>query len=233
MDGSIAHPQQIADLEVGQGADRDFYIYILDDIIENVSVSAPALVPLFRSDQQLRLLGVLFAGAEEELAIGELAARASIAQATASREVARLEEHGLVVTRAIGRNRLVRPNWRLPWAPELRSILVQTVGVLGRLGEALRGVQGVDCAFVFGSWAARHQGEPGPFPNDVDVVVIGTAPLRAIRRECRMVGLDLRVDITPVVIDRQRWDSPKPEPFIAQLKEQPLVPIPLEVERDN
>ena len=31
---------------------------ILDDIIENVSTSAPALLPLFRSDQQLRLVNV-------------------------------------------------------------------------------------------------------------------------------------------------------------------------------
>lgn len=201
---------------------------ILDDIIEYVSETAPALAPLFRSDQQFRLLGVLFAGAGEELTIGELAERASVAQATASREVARLAQHGLVVTRLLGRNRLVSPNWSLPWAPELRSILMQTVGVVGRLGDALRGMDGVHEAFVFGSWAARLEGEPGPFPNDVDVVVIGAASLRAIRQACRQVDQDLRVDINPVVIDRANWDSDAPEPFLAHIKEQPLVQIPLE-----
>ena len=62
-----------------------------------MSTSAPALAPLFRSEQQLRLLSVLFTQADDELAIGELADRAGVAQATASREVARLAEHGLVV----------------------------------------------------------------------------------------------------------------------------------------
>lgn len=195
-------------------------------------MSAPALAPLFRSDQQLRILGVLFAGTGDELTIGAIAERARVAPATASREVARLEEHGLLVTRLLGRNRLVRPNWELPWAPELRSILLQTVGVLGRLGNALGGVKGVEVAFVYGSWARRFVGEPGHFPNDIDVVVIGEAPLRAVRAACRAVAEDLRVEVNPVVIDRERWGSPSPEPFVAQIREQPLAPIVLEVEGD-
>jgi len=56
-------------------------------MIEDMSESAPALAPLFRSDQQLRILAVLFAGEDAELAIGELAARAGVAQATASLDV--------------------------------------------------------------------------------------------------------------------------------------------------
>ena len=60
-----------------------------------MSRSAPALAPLFRSDQQMRILAVLFADADEALSIGEVARRADVAQATASREVARLAEHGL------------------------------------------------------------------------------------------------------------------------------------------
>lgn len=47
-------------------------IHILDDMIENVSQSAPSLIPLFRSVQQMRLLGILFGGPDTELAIGEL-----------------------------------------------------------------------------------------------------------------------------------------------------------------
>jgi hypothetical protein len=187
----------------------------------------PGLAPIFRSEQQLRILGVLFAGAEEELPIGELAHRAGVAQATASREGARLE-HGLVVTRALGRNTLVRANWNLPWAKELRSILVQTVGVLGSLADALTDLSGIEQAFVFGSWAARFSGEAGPPPRDVDVLVIGDASLRAVRQACRKVESEQRVEINPVVIDRDRWTASKPEPFVAQLRSQPLVAIPLE-----
>lgn len=193
-----------------------------------MSRPAPAIAPLFRSDQQLRILAALFAGSDDELTIGELAKRADVAQTTASREVARLAEHGLVTTRPLGRNTLVRANWALPWARELRSILMQTVGALGRLADALGSLRGVDEAYVFGSWAARYRGEPGPQPRDVDVLVIGDADLPAVRRACRAVQDDLTVEINPVVIDGHRWAKKKPEPFVAQIRSQPLVPIPLE-----
>jgi len=201
---------------------------ILDDMIESVSQSAPALAPLFRSEQQLRILAELFGGGATELAIGELANRAGVAQATASREVARLAQHGLVVTRALGRNTLVRANSELPWARELRSILVQTVGVLGRLAAALDGVEGVDEAFVFGSWAARYEGEPGPTPRDVDVLVVGRASVRSVRIACKALEQELRVEINPVVVERDRWIAKDPEPFLAELVSKPLVRIPLE-----
>lgn len=203
-------------------------ILTLDDIIESMSTSAPALAPLFRSDQQLRLLSVLFTQATGDLPIGELAERAGVAQATASREVARLAEHGLVVTHALGRNTLVAANWSLPWARDLRSILVQTVGVLGRLAEVLAHVHGIEEAFVFGSWAARYLGEAGPQPQDVDVLVVGDASLRSVRRACTQVESELRIDVNPVVVDRKRWTAKKPDPFIAQVRGQPLVPIPLQ-----
>lgn len=193
-----------------------------------MSRSAPALAPLFRSQQQLRILAALFADPGDEMSIGELSERAGVAQATASREVARLAEHGIVLTRSLGRNTLVSPNWGLPWAKDLRSILVQTVGVLGRLADALAGVMDVEEAFVFGSWAARYTGEPGPPPRDIDVLVVGEASLRSVRRACRHLERDLRVEVNPVVVTPAAWSSTKPEPFVAQLKSQALVPVPLE-----
>lgn len=197
-------------------------------MIENVSQSAPPLVPIFRSEQQLRILAVLFAGAVAALPIRELAERAEVAQATASREIARLAEHGLVVTSHVGRNTLVAANWNLPWARELRSILVQTVGVLGRLGEALSGVDEVDEALVFGSWAARYTGEIGPPPRDVDVLVVGNALLQAVRRACSEVERELAIDVNAVVIDHERWTASTPDQFVGQLRRHPVAAVLLE-----
>jgi DNA-binding transcriptional ArsR family regulator len=197
-------------------------------MIVNVSRSAPALIPLFRSKQQLRLLAELFGDGGEEVTIGDLAKRAGVAQATASREVARLAQHGLVVVRALGRNTLVSANWDLPWARELRSILVQTVGVLGRLSDALGELKGVDAAFVFGSWAARYEGEPGPPPRDVDVLVVGEASLRAVRQAIRELEGEMRVSVNPVVVSSDRWNATEPEPLVAEIHSRPLVPIRLD-----
>jgi DNA-binding transcriptional ArsR family regulator len=175
----------------------------------------------------MRILGVLFGEASEPLSVGELARRTGVAQSTASREIARLTENGLVETHAIGRTNLVSANWSLPWAPELRSMLTQTVGVLGRAADALDKIDGIDSAFIYGSWAARYRGEPGPPPRDVDILVVGKAPVRVIRAALRDLEGTLHLDVNPVVIEPARWNAKKPEPFVAQLRERPLVEVPL------
>lgn len=205
---------------------RPIHARILVGIIENVSESAPALLPIFRSDQQLRIIAELFIGTEGELSIRELADRAGVAPATASREVARLEQYGIVVTRAHGRNTLVRANWELSWANDLRSILSQTVGVLGRIAEVMARGASVEAAYIYGSWAARYLGEPGPPPRDVDVLIVGDVSLRSVQRSLQSVERDLGVDINPVVVEPFRWHAPNPEPFIEHVRNGPLVPIP-------
>jgi hypothetical protein len=80
---------------------------------------------------------------------------------------------------------------------------------------------------ISGSWAARYQGREGPFPRDVDVLVVGDASLRSVRRLCKKVQADLRIEVNPVIVDHHNWNNADPEPFIAQLKDQPLVPIPI------
>jgi DNA-binding transcriptional ArsR family regulator len=200
---------------------------LLDDIIEQMRTSAPALAPIFRSDEQMRILAQLYTGPDEELSITQLAIQAEVAIGTASREAARLAEHGLVRTRQIGRMRMVSANWSLPWARELRAILVQTVGVLGLLSAALGEVPKVDAAWVFGSWAARYEGEPGPFPRDIDVLVIGEPDRARLNRALRTVEKDLRVEVNPVVASRAEWDAATRSSFLGQVRARSRVPVPM------
>ena len=207
---------------------NDPHTRILDDIIHYVNAKAPALAPLFRSEQQMRILAALFAGSDTELSIGELATRAGVAQATVSREVARLAVHGLVVTRLVGRTKLVVANWGLSWASELRSILTQTVGVLGLLADALASVVGIDEAFVFGSWASRYVGEPGAAPRDVDVVVVGDVEYGDVRNACATVERELSIEVNAVAVEPARWRARK-DAFVRDVRSKPLVPVQLAV----
>jgi hypothetical protein len=50
-----------------------------------------------------------------------------------------------------------------PLLPLLRSRLQ---------AEELEGVEGIEKAYLFGSWAARYAGEAGRAPADLDVLVI-------------------------------------------------------------
>lgn len=200
--------------------------HTLDDTIDSVSEEAPALLPLFRSGQQMRLLGVLFTPDAEPMSIAQLAERAGVAQSTASREVRRLAEHGVVVDRHVGRTRLVSANRALPWAPDLQAMLTKTVGVPAMVSTALAGLAGVEEAVVYGSWAARYEGKAGPPPADIDVLVIGDASLRAVRAAMRTLESKIGTDVNPVVVSRQQWGDAK-DAFMATVRGGPMVRVPL------
>src|SRR6266508_2935761 len=97
-----------------------------------------------------------------------------------------------------------------------------------RLTDALAAVPGVERAFIHGSWAARYQGEPGPVPNDVDVLVIGTVDPDDLDEVARHAQRRLG---RPVNIRRVRpasWRRPDPgDPFLGSVRERPLVELHL------
>lgn len=121
----------------------------------------------------------------------------------------------------------MHPNWALPWARDLRSILVQTVGILGRLAHILQTARDIDEAHIFGPWAARYVGEPGPSSHDIDVLIMGDAAPALRPGACTEVDRDLAVEINPVVIAYEHWTAKKPESFVAQIKSEPQARIPL------
>jgi DNA-binding transcriptional ArsR family regulator len=194
--------------------------------MRDMQSSAPALAPLFRSQHQLRLLGELFLGPGDPMTLRDLADRLDMHQSTVSREVARLARHGHVVVETQGRNRLVHANRELPWYRELRSLLAQTVGPPALLTDALAEVSGIDQAFIFGSWARRFKGEPGPFPRDLDVVVVGDADADAVHRACLDVERQLHVDVNPLTVSAPEWKRPPAGSILAQVKRSTRVPIP-------
>lgn len=165
--------------------------------------------PLFRSDQQLTLLCFLFVLMPGgHMTMTQLAAATDTSASTVSREVARLETAGIVVVETIGRAKLVGANWASPIARPLHMMLSQMCGPLREL-VALYGVPGVVSLFVFGSWAERYVGIPGPYPNDVDVLIIGdNVDQLSIQMACH----ERRVNFTssPEVLFSIsiRWSSP-------------------------
>lgn len=197
-------------------------------MIHLMQAIASAIAPLFRSRHQLVLLGELFIAAQAPLTIGQLAERTGISQATVSRQVSRLRRHGIVTVRALGRNRLVEANRVLPWYRELRNLLVQTIGPPALLASALARCEGISEAYVFGSWADRYHGRPGPLPNDIDLLVVGDPDAGAVYRACREVEAALRVDVNPVLVTPAEWAATNgPSGFLSEVRRRPLLKVPL------
>jgi DNA-binding transcriptional ArsR family regulator len=160
------------------------------------------LLPIFRSATQYRLVGELFTNPGREVPVGELAALVDASHATVSREVTRLERAGLVATRQRGRQRLVAAA-DSPVLRPLRDLMSIVYGVPAVIRDEFAQLGGR--AEIFGSWAARWFGEPGPIPNDVDVLVVGdvdpTDAWDAAARATRRLGIEVNV----VVRTPEEW----------------------------
>jgi predicted nucleotidyltransferase len=192
-----------------------------------VSRSAPGLLPIFRSDSQLRLLGQLFLHPDLEQTIAELEAATAIPQQTVSREVDRLVRAGLLDDRRQGRMHFVRPNPANPYFPELSGLLLKALGPRSVLAERLEGLEGVDEAYLFGSWARRYEGEPGAPPGDIDVVIIGEPDVDEVYEACREAGAVLGQEVNPVILTQQEWRGRR-SGFVREIRSGPLVTIGIE-----
>jgi predicted nucleotidyltransferase len=74
----------------------------------------------------------------------------------------------------VGGTRLVRANTASPYYSGLAEVLTRAFGVPAVLAEALSPLTGIAAAYIYGSWAARHEGQTGQRPvGDIDVLILG------------------------------------------------------------
>jgi predicted nucleotidyltransferase len=139
-----------------------------------------------------------------------------------------LVESGLIVEQRRGNLRLLRAETDGALARPLTELLTLTYGPIAVLGELLGAVNGVDEAYVFGSWAARYEGEPGPPPRDVDVLVVGGADEDEVFSAARAAQSRLGREVNVHQVPARAWHGATDDPFLLSLRARPLVPIDLE-----
>lgn len=129
---------------------------------------------MLRSQQQGEILALLLSDPDLELSLTEIAERTRTPHPSVYREIQRAEQAGLVTTRKVGNTRLARANTDSPYYHGLAEVLTRAFGVPAVIAEALGPLTGITEAYVYGSWAARHEGRTGPRPvGDIDVLILG------------------------------------------------------------
>jgi DNA-binding transcriptional ArsR family regulator len=186
---------------------------------------APSLLPIFRSQQQAEILTLLLGEPAVEYTLADLVERTDAPYASVHREVERAETAGLTTSRLVGRTRLVRANISSPYFSGLSEVLIRAFGVPWVLGAALAEVEGIDEAYIYGSWAARFAGEDGDRPvGDVDLLVLGKPDrdrlYNAISEAERRLGRPVQVTIRA-----GDWLTTGSGSFYGTVVTRPMVPI--------
>ena len=131
---------------------------------------AETLETLLGSSLRTRLLGWLFMHADERYFVREIASRIHADSTNVSRELARLEDAGILVSNTRGNHKYYQANAGSPIFNELKSIVRKTAGVADVIRQSLEAGAGkIRVAFIFGS-IARSTDDRN---SDIDVMVIG------------------------------------------------------------
>ena len=187
-----------------------------------VKILPSVLTPFARSDSVGAILAEVFLHAGE-FTRAELSRRTGVLPAVVHEEVSRLVDAAVLTDRREGNNRLVRANESHPLFVPMSEIIAASYGPVPVLRELLSRVPHIREAFIYGSWAARRSGQPGRFPRDVDVMVIGDLSvddLVAIQAEARdLLGMEVNIHRTTW----SDWQNRAGNPFLAEVASRPAV----------
>lgn len=129
-----------------------------------------AVIPPLRQ----HILAATLLQPDREWYVTDLAARLGRPPSSLQRDLARLTDTGILLRRREGNRVYVRGNPESPLYPELRQILVKTIGLVDVLIQALAPfAAAIRCAFVHVSVARAAEGAD----SDVDLIVIGEVGL--------------------------------------------------------
>jgi len=184
------------------------------------------LLPIFRSDGQRRLLARLYLAPERAVPLADLARELGIDRGGVKREADRLERAGLVRSERVGRQRILRANADSPYFQELYGLLVKAFGPETAVATELEQIEGIEEAYLYGSWAARYHGEAGLDPADIDVIAVGRPSRLAIAGAERRLTDQLKREVNATIVTPEEWRAAK-SGFLKQVQKSPLVRVQL------
>lgn len=170
---------------------------------------------LFKSKARKALFKLYFTNPDSEFYLRELERMLSIPVSMIRKELLRLEKENVFVSYKKGNLTYYKVNKSYPLFSELKSIVFKTIGVQGLLEEALRKIEGIETAFIYGSYAKASE-KAG---SDIDLCIIGN--INEDMLVCKINELEkvLKREINYIMYTSKEFAEKKrkKDPFITEL----------------
>ena len=182
------------------------------------------LQQLFGSRLRARVIGWLFTHTDERFYVRQLTDLLGEDSTNLSRELARLESMGILVSEKDGREKYYRANADSAVFDELQSLAVKTTGMLDVLREALASHRSqIDVAVVFGSIA------DGTYTakSDVDLLVVGDVDPLDLHAAVSQAEQKLRRSVNYTILSPEEFAKRQSEQegFIANVLAGPKIAV--------
>lgn len=163
-----------------------------------MSTLAEALFPKTRQ----RVLALLYGNTNKSFYINEILRSTGMGVATIKRELDRLQEAGILRLIKIGNQHHYQAEPQCPIFPDLKALVIKTLGIVPALANALQPLKGnITVAFVFGSVARGTE----TANSDIDLMIVGKVRLEEVVDFTHPVEQDLGRPINPRIYTPEEW----------------------------
>ena len=178
------------------------------------------LQKLFTSKTRVKLLTLFIMNPEREMYIREIARSTRENINAIRRELANLEEIGLLKSERKGNLKYYVANEKMPIYNELASIILKTEGVAKELKESLIEI-GVETVFIYGSFASGE----ATVNSDIDIFIIGEVDEDKLIIKIREIEKTLSREINYVLFTAKEFERriKSKDPFVLNVLKEPKV----------
>lgn len=162
----------------------------------------------FTTRLRRKLLAFTFSHANENFYVRELAALIQEDAGNLSRELRKLEAEGLFKSHVRGNAKFYVLNPQYPLFEEFKKVVFKTTGVAGSLKGLIDGYPGINCAFLYGSYAREQENAA----SDVDLVVVGRFPRDKFTRRIRDLESKIQREINFTVYTEEEFGKERENP---------------------
>jgi len=161
------------------------------------------LEKIFGSRIRAKILGWLFTHPGESFFVRQMALLLEEDPTNLSREMARLEDLGILKSNRIGNLKHFQTNPECPFFVEMKGLVLKTAGVAGRIRAGLDKIGGIEAAFIYGSYAKGEE----KADSDVDLLMVGDVDLDRLDASLGKLEKNLGREINYVLYSKEEFKS--------------------------
>lgn len=168
-----------------------------------------------RSNITAKLLSFFFLNPHESLYVNEIAEKLSLDKRNLVKKLRELEKEGILSTLSRGNLKFYSINRGYPLYKEYRSMILKTLGLEAKLKKILCEIQGIEKAYIYGSYAKDTMDAH----SDIDLLVIGRHDSIALQRRISKIQREAGREINVVNMDAKEFErrKKKRDPFLSNI----------------
>ena len=172
------------------------------------------MLPL-RSELRRKVLTFFYVNREARVYVRQLSAALDADSTNLSRELTRLAHEGFLSAEREGRQLYYSVNHAYPYLKPVFALLQGSVGIEPTLKKALQLVNGIESAWIFGSFA---KGEADA-NSDIDLLIVGRPDQARLSREIRKTekALHREVSYTVFTPEELKRRIARHDPFVMDI----------------